>query len=212
MELDTESNPHKVYLFMEACVGPLQASQLPPLTTSARMGFIKDIFRQLLEALSYLQTQRVAHHDVKGENILINAQGQLKLCDFGVAERYDAVDECRIFYGSPAYQSPELARNVDGGPFDGAKADIWSAGVVLYQLVFDRLPFVGDSVYLVIRSVDKDPLRIPPCSDQCLVSLLQQLLNKDPKTRPYAHEALQHPWFGPDKETLLSSVPCCSIQ
>ncbi|PJF17087.1 Protein Smok3c [Paramicrosporidium saccamoebae] len=197
-ELDDHTNPDKFYLFMELCASDISSA----INTKA-------VFKQLLEGLFYLSTQNVAHHDIKTDNILITADGVVKISDFGVSERYDPGVGCNVFFGTPAFQAPEIAKNITGDPYDGHKADVWSAGVILYQIVTGELPFTGGSVYLLIKSIDNDPVRIPSLSDKRLRDLLTKLLAKEPENRPTAEEALQHPWF--TEETETGEVGCCRI-
>lgn len=92
---------------------------------------IQSIVKQLLEAVTYLEEQSVSHHDIKTANLLLDDHDHVILCDFGVAERYEKSTGCQSFFGTPTYQAPEIAGNVSGATFDGAKADIWSIGVLL---------------------------------------------------------------------------------
>lgn len=210
-ELDDRTNPEKIYLFMELCRGGVE--ELLPEDATGRTEYLRAVFTQLLQGLQYLQTQHVAHHDIKPDNILIGMDGRVRISDFGVAERYDPAIGCSIFYGSPAYQAPEIARNMDAVPYDGHKADIWSAGVVLYQLIIGEMPFKGGNVYLLIKSIDNDPVIIPTMSDKILQDYLASLLEKDPEKRPTATEALNHPWIT-GKQSVSSDLPqwsCCSL-
>jgi serine/threonine protein kinase len=197
-ELDDHSNPEKFYLFMELCTSDISSTLN-----------IKVVFKQLLEGLAYLHTHNIAHHDIKTENVLITADGVVKISDFGVSERYDPCVGCNVFFGTPAFQAPEIARNITGDPYNGHKADVWSAGVILYQMVTSELPFTGASVYLLMKSVDNDPVKIPSLSDKCLRDFLIKLLTKEPVDRPTAKEALQHPWF--TEETATGEMGCCRI-
>lgn len=216
-ELDETSRPDKIYLFLELCDGGTLESafqQIPPNDPAARRAFLREKFAQLFAALRHLQMHHVAHHDVKLDNILLTPDGTVKLGDFGVAERFDP-GGCRVFYGTPAYQAPEIAGNTEGRPFDGCRADVWAAGVALYRLVYGRLPFGAPSVYLVLQAIEKDPVSIAPIrGDPALVDLLRQLLCKDPALRPEAHQALAHPWFSsppPAAARAGGGALCCPI-
>lgn len=237
-ELDCQTNPDKVYLFMELCDGPVLTYMPPRELGNQRRCYVKEVVRQLLTGLVYLASQCVAHHDVKPDNVLIRRdQTQpdcflVKLCDFGIAERFDPAMGCTNFFGSPAYQAPEIVRNSDGHPFDGAKADVWAAGVSLYQLACDgKLPFNGNSVYLIMKAIETEPLSIPPfpkpakCDssflsrdNRLLTDLLLSMLIKDPITRPSAAQALEHPWFSFHPSTKSAHVEanergysCCTV-
>jgi serine/threonine protein kinase len=139
----------------------------------------------------------VSHHDIKTENILLDAQGNVKICDFGVSEKFLPTNECCVFYGTPAFQAPEIVSNTKGNSFDGRKADVWAAGVVLFSLLTGGcLPYRGSTVYLMMRSIEEDPVPFPECTHgPDLDAFLRRVLEKDPLKRPTACEALDLPFL-----------------
>lgn len=134
--------------------------------------FVRTLLTQLLTALAYLDSQSIAHHDIKPANLLVDDEDRLLLCDFGVAERYEKVVGCQSFFGTPAFQPPEIAGNISGATFDGTKADIWSIGVVLFYLVTNRYPFAADTVYLLMKAIEEQPVMLPETLDPSLYDLL----------------------------------------
>lgn len=120
---------------------------------------VQVILKQLLAAIVHLRLCNISHHDIKLENVIFDGE-KLTLIDFGVAE---ACPEDASFcpYGTPAYQPPELVLRSDPAiPISGHKADMWSFGVVAYQLARDdgTLPFEADSIYGVFdRIVHAEP-------------------------------------------------------
>ena len=111
-----------------------------------------------------------------------------------MAERYNREAGCNSFYGTPAFQPPEIAGNVSGARFDGPKADIWSAGVLLYYLAVGRYPYHAETVYLLLKAIDEEPCSIPAGLDTALRDLLSRMLEKDPAKRISAQECLTHTW------------------
>jgi serine/threonine protein kinase len=102
------------------------------------------IMRDLLAALGYAHGQNVVHRDVKPANLLIEADGRVKLTDFGVARMQDAMDATRtrgVMVGTLKYMSPEQVK----GQLVGSRSDLFAAGIVLYQLLTARQPFGGES-------------------------------------------------------------------
>lgn len=209
---DDKTKEGKFYLFMGLCEGSIQG--LLPADPLHRPPFIKDKLRQLLEGLVYLHENNIAHHDIKPDNVLIDQNGWVKICDFGVAEKFDPGVGCKIFFGTPAYQPPELISTPDTCYFDGRAGDLWAVGVLLHLLLTGSLPFKGDSIYEMMESIRAADFKMPHLNDIELSDLLNGLLQKDPSRRLTAKEAFSHPWFSkqiPDVGAKKSSKTreCC---
>ncbi len=141
---------------------------------------------QILRALDHIHTYRIVHRDLKPTNILIDEQGNAKLMDFGIATRIGRASVMTgngHIVGTVAYLSPEQARDV---AIDG-KSDLYSLGVLLYEMLTGRLPFMGDDPIEVIKQHlnDSPPsLRwIRPDVPVLLEMVTHKLLEKDPKAR-----------------------------
>jgi serine/threonine protein kinase len=152
----------------------------------------KFIFRQIIEALQYIHSNNIIHRDIKLDNILIDLNNTIKLCDFGVSKQ---IKENEVIYdqcGTPAYIAPEILRN-EG--FQGYAADVWSAGIVLYAMVQGRVPFFTKEVQDLYVMITKSPYTpLQNCTPE-LEDLISKLLNKDPKKRISTEEVLNHPWM-----------------
>lgn len=98
----------------------------------------RPIFRQLVEALSYLRSIQIVHRDIKCENIFLDQYDNVKLGDFGFARRMRRTDVSWTFCGSRGYCAPELLRS---RPYTGFTVDIWAAGIVLYVTVTGLMPY-----------------------------------------------------------------------
>jgi serine/threonine protein kinase len=110
------------------------------------------IMTDLLSALNYAHQQKIVHRDIKPANLLVQASGSIKLADFGVARIQDSGDATRTqgsIVGTLKYMSPE---QLEGRPID-ARADLFAAGVVLYQLLTSQRPFDGDTDFAVIQKI-----------------------------------------------------------
>ncbi len=110
------------------------------------------IVRDLLSALEYAHRQSIVHRDVKPANLLIEADGRVKLTDFGVARIQDSGEATRTqgsMVGTLKYMSPE---QVQGQPID-ARADLFAVGIVLYQLLTGKRPFDGDTDFAIIQQI-----------------------------------------------------------
>jgi serine/threonine protein kinase/tetratricopeptide (TPR) repeat protein len=148
---------------------------------------------QLLAALAYLHSQSIIHRDLKPDNIMIDAGGQLRLIDFGLARRDKAdaeqglagmaVTQADQVVGTPGYFSPEAIRGV---PLD-ARCDLYSTGVILYELAAGRRPFVADNAQaLMMMHVQQAPLppeRHNPALSREFNDYILRLLHKEPDRR-----------------------------
>jgi serine/threonine protein kinase len=125
----------------------------PPIRDSA------ELVAMIADALHYAHTQGLVHRDVKPANILINASGKPCLADFGLAITHDDFGNGGGIAGTPGYMSPEQARG-ESHRVDG-RSDIFSLGIVLYELLTGKKPFRGDSVLDVMQSIIIDEPRPP---------------------------------------------------
>src|SRR4030095_7058493 len=110
------------------------------------------MIRDLLAALNYAHAQGIVHRDIKPGNMLIEPGGRVKLTDFGVARMQDSGDATRTqgnMVGTLKYMSPE---QVQGQKID-SRADLFSVGIVLYQLLTDMRPFDGDNDFSIIHQI-----------------------------------------------------------
>ncbi|XP_042389024.1 serine/threonine-protein kinase TIO-like isoform X1 [Zingiber officinale] len=152
---------------------------------------VQAIAKQLVKALHYLHTNRIIHRDMKPQNILIGAGSTIKLCDFGFARAMSAnTVVLRSIKGTPLYMAPELVREQ---PYNHT-ADLWSLGVILYELFVGQPPFYTNSVYALIRHIVKDPVKYPENMSSNFKSLLKGLLNKVPQNRLTWPALLEHPF------------------
>ncbi|KAG6668932.1 serine/threonine-protein kinase TIO [Carya illinoinensis] len=156
---------------------------------------VQAIAKQLVRALHYLHSNRIIHRDMKPQNILIGAGSVVKLCDFGFARAMSTnTVVLRSIKGTPLYMAPELVREQ---PYNHS-ADLWSLGVILYELFVGQPPFYTNSVYALIRHIVKDPVKYPDNMSLNFKSFLKGLLNKVPQNRLTWPSLLEHPFV---KET-----------
>jgi len=146
-----------------------------------------DVVVKMAEALEYAHSRGVIHRDIKPSNILLDADGQPVLADFGIARLVQGEGEANLtaagmVMGTPAYMAPEQL----SGDQPDARSDIYALGVVLYQLLTGRAPFTGDTMAIVTAHLTKQPqaLReivrdLPPALD----AVVLQALAKQPEHR-----------------------------
>jgi tetratricopeptide (TPR) repeat protein len=168
-----EGQPYLVMRFIEG--ETLKARlQAGPLTTAQVM----DILRPVCQALAYAHDQGVLHRDIKPSNILLTAQGGVFLTDFGLAKIAQAGEStlsADTLLGTPQYISPEQAQ---GNSSLDARTDIYSLGVVLYELLVGRVPFQADTPYAVIHDHIYSPLPMPRCLRPDLPEPFERVLLK----------------------------------
>ncbi|KND04485.1 CAMK/CAMKL/MARK protein kinase [Spizellomyces punctatus DAOM BR117] len=149
-------------------------------------------FRQILSAVSYCHKKRVIHRDLKAENLLLDANLDIKIADFGFSNYYDPESKLDTFCGSPPYAAPELFQ---GRRYTGPEVDIWSLGVILYVLTTGCLPFDGKNLQEMRESVCRGKYRIPfYLSDSC-EKLLRKFLVRDPFKRAGLEMLIDDPWI-----------------
>jgi len=148
---------------------------------------IDRLFTQLAEALSYAHSRGIVHRDLKPANVLIDSHGNVFLTDFGIAKLLESASprltQTDAIMGTPAYISPEQAQ---GHPVD-QRSDIYSLGIILYEMVTGSVPFTAETPLAVLFKHISDPLPppslvkpdIPPVIEQVLLKALA----KDPRDR-----------------------------
>lgn len=187
-----------IYIFLELCDGGDMndiVQEVGGLTEEEA----KHYFHQIMEALSYIHKLGVAHRDVKLENILVTADDDAKLTDFGLCKQQHGNDPMLTTCGTLVYAAPEIIKEE---PYNGMKADIWSAGVVLYAMVAAHFPWIvpddlppENLMKETARQIVDGDIALPDGISYELQNLMANLLNVDPNERPTAEEVLEHPWL-----------------
>ena len=132
---------------------------------------------------------------MKPQNVLISSSGMVKLCDFGFARSMSTnTIVLTSIKGTPLYMAPELVQEL---PYNHT-VDLWSLGVILYELFVGQPPFYTNSIYTLIHLIVKDPVKFPDTMSVDFKSFLQGLLNKTPSERLSWPDLLNHPFV---KET-----------
>jgi len=103
----------------------------------------KSVFKQLIDGLAYCHSKAILHRDIKLDNILLAWNGEIKICDFGVSKTVKRGEKMTEQCGTPAYIAPEIL--LDRG-YEGFSIDIWSAGVVLYAMLYGTVPFKANNM------------------------------------------------------------------
>ncbi|XP_046903968.1 MAP/microtubule affinity-regulating kinase 3a isoform X9 [Hypomesus transpacificus] len=137
-------------------------------------------FRQIVSAVQYCHQKHIVHRDLKAENLLLDADMNIKIADFGFSNEFTMGSKLDTFCGSPPYAAPELFQ---GKKYDGPEVDVWSLGVILYTLVSGSLPFDGQNLKELRERVLRGKYRIPFYMSTDCENLLKRFLVLNPAKR-----------------------------
>jgi len=152
-------------------------------------------FQELLAALEYCHGVQIVHRDLKCENVLLSKKNQIKLADFGFARKLAPTELSKTFCGSAAYAAPELLQGI---PYIGTTADIWSCGVILYIMACSSMPFRDSNIKTLLLD-QRAPLHIPSAVrgvlSQSLLEFMNKVLTFNPAKRVSMADIVQLPWY-----------------
>ena len=165
---------------------------------------VQKIFTQLVGAVAYVHNLSCVHRDLKLENILLDKNENVKLCDFGFTREYEGkMSYLQTFCGTVCYSAPEMLK---GEKYAGEKVDVWSLGIILFALLTGELPFDDDDDMSTKHKI----LTTDPTYPEYMVpeakSLISQLLSKRPLLRPTIADILTNPFLAehaPQQQAIL---------
>jgi hypothetical protein len=215
------SHNTSVYIIMEYCqYGDLQKFQNKKPFSHKH---IQNYMLQLRDALQYLRSRNIVHRDLKPQNILLTSPIHIKITDFGLARYINLETELHTppehedlfstYCGSPIYMSPEILNHQQYN----SKSDLWSLGVILYELITGTPPFIAKNIKNLVHQVNTEKINLDKIdrtliSDDCF-NLLCNLLNRDKSGRVDWDEFFTHKWFSNniilEEENRLIENPLC---
>ncbi|KAK4416692.1 Mitogen-activated protein kinase kinase kinase [Sesamum alatum] len=154
---------------------------------------IQNYTRQILYGLAYLHGRNTVHRDIKGANILVDPNGEIKLADFGMAKHIASCSSMLSFKGSPYWMAPEVVMNTNGYSLP---VDIWSLGCTVLEMAVSKPPwsqFEGVAAIFKIGN-SKDIPEIPEHLSADAKSFIRLCLQREPSARPTAAQLLAHPF------------------
>ncbi|KAM3395451.1 mitogen-activated protein kinase kinase kinase 1 [Capsicum galapagoense] len=195
----TDKNDSKLYIFLELVT---QGSLLKLYQKyHLRDSQVSAYTRQILHGLKYLHDRNVVHRDIKCANILVDANGSVKLADFGLAKA-TKFNDVKSFKGTALWMAPEVVNRKTQGY--GLAADIWSLGCTVLEMLTRRFPYSNfDSPMQVLYRIGKgEPPAVPNTLSIDARDFINHCLQVDPSARPTASQLLEHPFV---KRALPSS-------
>uniref|UniRef100_A0A3P8ZZQ9 non-specific serine/threonine protein kinase n=1 Tax=Esox lucius TaxID=8010 RepID=A0A3P8ZZQ9_ESOLU len=154
-------------------------------------------FRQIVSAVQYCHQKNIVHRDLKAENLLLDADMNIKIADFGFSNEFTMGNKLDTFCGSPPYAAPELFQ---GKKYDGPEVDVWSLGVILYTLVSGSLPFDGQNLKELRERVLRGKYRIPFYMSTDCENLLKRFLVLNPAKRGTLEQIMKDRWINAGSE------------
>lgn len=170
----------------------------------------RGFMRHIATGIAYLQSRNLIHRDLKPHNLLLTKDtttAVVKIADFGFARNIEPTTLADTLCGSPLYMAPEI---LSSQKYD-LKADIWSSGTILFQMLSGKPPYQGDNYIHLMDNIRKKKWALPKSTvvSEACQDLLDGLLQKDPTKRISAAECLEHPFLLPTEPapTELPAAP-----
>ena len=204
---DSFETTTRIYIVMEFAEGGTllnYVNSLEGLTENDALTY----FVQIMQAIKYLhQTCHVAHRDIKGENIMIDQYGMIRVIDFGLSKLLEGQNSLMTTKcGSPQYVSPEV---IHGENYTMA-SDVWALGVLLYSIVAFKLPFESVNMKYLFDSILYKEVNYPSSFSEPLTNLLSHMLVKDPMFRITLDKIMEHPWV--NQRDITDIAACESVK
>ncbi|KAL0673321.1 hypothetical protein Bca4012_001302 [Brassica carinata] len=153
----------------------------------------RKLFQQLIDAVDYCHNRGVYHRDLKPQNLLLDSKGNLKVSDFGLSAVPKSGDMLSTACGSPCYIAPELIMNKG---YSGAAVDVWSCGVILFELLAGYPPFDDHTLVVLYKKILRADYTFPPAFTGAQKKLIFNILDPNPQRRMKLAEIIfKDSWF-----------------
>ncbi|ONM08290.1 Mitogen-activated protein kinase kinase kinase 1 [Zea mays] len=200
----TDKEESKLYIFIELVTQGSLSSLYQKY--KLRESQVSAYTRQILNGLVYLHERNVVHRDIKCANILVHANGSVKLADFGLAKEMSKINMLRSCKGSVYWMAPEV---INPKKMYGPSADIWSLGCTVLEMLTRQIPFPNvewtNAFFMIGRG---EQPTIPNYLSKEAQDFIGQCVRVDPESRPSASQLLEHPFVNrPLRASFESSSP-----
>ena len=178
---------------------------------------------QIIEGLKYLNDNNIIHRDLKPQNILIDENNNIKICDFGFSRKFNDTEMLQTLCGSPLYMAPEIIKH----KIYNNKSDIWSFGIIIYQILTGKLPYKANTMYELFKNINNLSIIYPDVLSPEIIGLLSKIFIHDPNLRigfKDTHDIIKNIYFKyynenapintikPSKSSLLLGMDIHSIE
>jgi len=180
-----------IYIIMEYCEGGHLGNLLKNKPISEKEA--KNYMKQIANGLQYLMDNSILHRDLKPQNIMVNKDNNLKIADFGFARYFQVDTVAETLCGTPLYMAPEIMKDRKYN----YKSDLWSVGVILYQMVYGKRPYYAANILDLLKTIENDKLSFSneiSISSECK-DLIFQLLQTKPNNRIEWIDFFCNPWI-----------------
>ncbi len=178
-----------IFLILELCDSDLHSYINNNILNESQ---IKHIIRQITDALKYIMDNNIVHRDLKPQNILINKDLTIKLCDFGFAREFKETQMSDTVCGSPLYMAPEILKNHKYN----IKSDIWSLGIIMYEMFMKDHPYKANNISDLISKLNNNkPILLNNNMDERCRELIYSLLTIDYTKRIEWDEIFTNEWI-----------------
>ncbi|KAL7044663.1 hypothetical protein ACKWTF_002019 [Chironomus riparius] len=193
--------PDEIWFVLEYCeAGPVIdiIKSLQAINKRVSEEHIAYILREVAKAILHLHENNVIHRDIRGSNILMTKEGEIKLCDYGLSRDVKATNGKRsTCIGSCSWMAPEVIASAKGYPYDN-RADVWALGITAIELADGKTPF-GDmhptrAMFQILRNPPPTLYRQSNWT-QNFNDFIAECLEKNPDHRPFLIEIMEHPFF-----------------
>jgi serine/threonine protein kinase len=192
-----------IFLIMELCDSDLNKYITEKELTEKD---IKEIMKQIIEVLKYIMDNNIVHRDLKPHNILINNDKKIKLADFGFAREFKETLISETICGSPLYMAPEILNHENYN----IKSDLWSLGIILYQMIMKDYPYKAKNVKELINLINNNkPIILNKNINSKCKTLIEDLLKLDYKERLDWNDLYKNEWIYDIKESELDLEKEC---
>ncbi|KAB5514417.1 hypothetical protein DKX38_028323 [Salix brachista] len=192
----------KIYMVMEYIPGGQLADKMS-YAKKLSESEARKIFHQLIDAVDYCHNRGVYHRDLKPENLLLDGKGNLKVSDFGLCALHKTASMLTTTCGSPFYIAPELIARKS---YEGAAADVWSCGVILFELLSGDLPFDERNLISLYKKISTADYTYPQWFTESQKKLISRILDPNPRKRITLPEIFEDEWF------QIDYVPSCGYE